>query len=63
MLSYLFLLFFGTLHSKGCIFSFLLCLSLLFTAICKVSSDTHFTFLFLGDGLDHCFLYVTNLHP
>ena len=29
MLSYLFLLFFGTLHSNGYIFPFLLCLSLL----------------------------------
>ena len=29
-LSYLFLLFFGTLHSKGYIFPFLLCLSLIF---------------------------------
>ena len=29
-LSYLYLLFFGTLHSNGCIFPFLLCLSLLF---------------------------------
>ena len=29
-LSYLSLLFFGTLHSNGCIFPFLLCLSLLF---------------------------------
>ena len=27
--------------------------SLLFSAICKASSDNHFTFLFLGDGLDH----------
>jgi len=32
----------------------------LFSAICKASSDSHFAFfafLFLGDGLDHCFLY------
>ena len=29
-LSYLFLLFFGNLHSNGCIFTFLLCFSLLF---------------------------------
>ena len=40
---------------------------LLFTAICKASSDNHFSFLpflFLGDGLDYCLLYnVTNLHP
>ena len=38
--------------------------SLLFIAVCKVSSDNHFAFLFLGDGLDHCLLYnVMNLHP
>ena len=39
--------------------------SLLFTAICKASPDSHFTFfafLFHGDGLDPCLLYnVTNL--
>ena len=34
-LSYLSLLFFGTLHSKGWIFPFLLCLSLLFIGIWK----------------------------
>ena len=37
----------------------------LFTAICKASPDSHFTFfafLFHGDGLDPCLLYnVTNL--
>ena len=42
----------------------LLFTSLLFTAICKASSDSHFVFfafLFLGDGLDPCLLYnVTN---
>ena len=41
--------------------------SFLFSAICKDSSDNHFaffSFLFLGDGLDHCLLYnVTNLRP
>ena len=41
--------------------------SLLFSAICKASSDNHFAFLhffFLGDGLDPCLLYnVTNLRP
>ena len=31
--------------------------SLLFSAICKASSDNHFAFLFLGDGLDHFLLY------
>ena len=44
----------------------LLFTSLLFTAICKASSDSHFayfTFLFCGDGLNPCLLYsVTNLH-
>ena len=50
---YLSLLFFGTLHSHGYIFPFrpLLFASLLFTAICKASSDSHFVFLhffFLG---------------
>ena len=40
------LLFFGILHSKGCIFLFLLCFLLLFfiTGICKASSDNHFPF-------------------
>ena len=42
--SYLSLLFSGTLHSVGYIFPFLPCLSLLFTAICKASSDNHFAF-------------------
>ena len=38
--------------------------SLLFSAICKASSDNHFVFLFIGDGFDHGLLYnVTNLHP
>ena len=46
-LSYLFLLFFGTLYSDACIFFFssLLFSSLLFTAICKASPDSHFPFL------------------
>ena len=48
-------------------FSPLLFASLLFTAICKASLDSHFAFfafLFLGDGLDACLLYnVTNLCP
>ena len=50
-LSYLSLLFFGTLHSNGHIFSPLPLASLLFSAICKASSDSHFAFLhffFLG---------------
>ena len=41
--------------------------SLLFTAICKASPDSHFAFfafLFYGNGLDPCLLYnVTNLIP
>ena len=45
-LYYLSLLSFGTLNSNRYIFPFLLCLSsLLFTAICKASSDSHFAFL------------------
>ena len=48
-------------------FSPLVFTSLLFTAICKTSLDSHFAFfafLFLGDGLDPCLLYnVTNLCP
>ena len=40
---------------------------LLFSAICKASSDSHFAFfafLFLGDGHDPCFQYnAMNLHP
>ena len=50
-LSYLSLLFFGTLHSDGYVFPFFLCLSLLFSAIYKVYPDNHFAFLhffFLG---------------
>ena len=35
-----------TLHSIGNIFPFLLCFSLLFTTICKASSDSHFAFLY-----------------
>ena len=65
-LSYLSLLFLGTLHSNGYIFPFspLPLASLLFSAIHKASSDNHFclfAFLFLGDGLDPCLLFnVTN---
>ena len=39
------MLFFGTLHSDAYIFPFVLCFSLLFTAICKASPDSHFAFL------------------
>ena len=45
----------------------LLFISFLFTAICKAFSDSYFAFfefLFLGDGLDPCLLYIiTNLCP
>ena len=45
-------------------FSPLLFTSLLFTAICKASPDSHFAILFLGDDLDYCLLYnVMNLCP
>ena len=48
-------------------FSPLLLTSLLFPAICKAASDSHFAFfafLFLGDGFDPCLQYnVTNLQP
>ena len=51
-LSHLSLLFFGTLHSDACIFSFLLCFSLpFFSQLSKPSSDSHFAFFhffFLG---------------
>ena len=50
-LSYLSLLFSGILHSVVYIFPFLLCLSPLFLAICKMFSDNHFAllhFFFLG---------------
>ena len=68
-LSYLSLLFFGTLHSNGHIFLFfpLFFASLLFTAICKASSDTHFAFLhlfFLGIVLitASCTMSQTSIH-
>ena len=46
-LSYLSLLFFGTLHSNGCIFSSFHFASLLFKTILKASLDNHFSFLYL----------------
>ena len=39
-----------TLHSDGYLFLFLLCLSLLFSAICKASSDNHFVLLHFSWG-------------
>ena len=44
-LSYHSLPFFETLHSDGYIFPFLLCFQLLFSVICKASSDSHFACL------------------
>ena len=59
---------FGTLHSNGISFLFsLLFASLLFTAICKASSDSHFAFLhlfFLGMVLipTSCTMSWTSVH-
>ena len=66
-LSYLSLLFFGNLHSNGYFFPFLLCLSLLFSAICKSSSDNDFAFLhffFFGMFLitTSCTMSRTSIH-
>ena len=68
-LSYLSLLFFGTLHSNGYSLSFppLLFASLFFTAIYKASSDSHFAFLhffFLGMVLIpvSCTMSRTSIH-
>ena len=44
-LSYLSFLFFRTLHSNDYIFSLLLFTFLLFTAVCKASSDSQLAFL------------------
>ena len=65
-LSYLSLLFFRTLHSNEYIFP-LPFASLLFTAICKASLDSHFTFLhffFLGIVLIpvSCTMLWTSVH-
>ena len=62
------LLIFGSLHSNGYIFPFLLCLLLLFLSQLFVrppqTAILLFSFLFLGDGLEYCLLYnVTNLSP
>ena len=61
-------LFFGTLHSNGYIFPFLFCFSLLlFSAICKTSSVSHFAFLhffYLGMVLIpvSCTMSGTSIH-
>ena len=58
---FLFLLFFGTLHSDDYIFPFFLCFLLLFL---PRQPFCFFAFLFHGDGLDPCLLYnVTSLGP
>jgi len=67
--SFLFLLFFGTLHSDAYIFPFLLCFTLLFFSQLfvrppQIAILLFFAFLFHGDYLDPCLLYnVTNLIP
>ena len=67
MLSYLYLLFSGNLHSVGHIFPFLLCLSLLFFSQLSVRPPQIpfclFELLFLGDDVDHLQYNVTNLCP
>ena len=67
--SYLSLLVFGTLYSDGYIFPFspLFFTSLIFSAICKPSSDNHFAFLhffFLGMVLiiTFCTMLQTSVH-
>jgi len=66
--------FFGTLHSNGQIFPFLLCFWLLFFSQLFLFFHSYFcllrqwfcffAFLFLGGGLDPCLRYsVMNLHP
>ena len=66
--SYLSLLLFGTLHSNGYTFPFLLCFSLLFFSQLFVrplhTIILPFWISFSGDGLDPCLLYnVMNLYP
>jgi len=67
-LSYLFLLFFGTLHSNGCIFPFSFAFSFSsFLSFCTASLDNHFAFLhffLLGMVFDHSLLFnIMNLCP
>ena len=67
-LSYLSLLFFGTLHSNRYSFPFLLCFLLLFFSQLFVrppqTTNLPFCISFPGNGLNPCLLYnVRNLHP
>ena len=67
-LSYLCLLFLGTLHSNGYIFPFLLCLSMIlfYSQLCKASSDNHLAFLhlfFLGMVLTTASVYTCHEPP
>ena len=66
-LSYLSLLFFGTLHSNGYIFPFLLGFSLGFSQLfvrLPQTTTLPFCISFSVEGLQHCLLHgVTNLHP
>ena len=68
-LSYVSLLFFGTLHSNGYILPFLLCFSILFFSqlfvkLPQTAILLFYIFFFLADSLDPCLLYnVTNLRP
>ena len=64
---FLFLLFPGSLNSEGYIFPFLICLSLLFSDICKASSDKHFALLcFFSLGMvlitASCTMFWTSIH-
>ena len=61
MFCYLSMLFFGSLHSNGYSFPFLLCLWLFFFSqlFVRSSSDNHFAFLFLGDGLSWWSFLIT----
>ena len=67
-LSYISLLFFGTLHSNGNTFPFLCCFLLLFFSQLFVRTPQTaillFCISFSWDGLDLCLLYnVMKLHP
>ena len=61
--SFLSLLFSGTLHSVRHIFPFLLCLLLLFSAIFKASSDNYFAFLHFFFKKKYINFNITFLDP